>query len=49
MSEVTVHCPACGGAISTPVRVKAVELSRMGQRVEVFFNSTVVEHVCEES
>lgn len=42
-----VHCPDCGAGIEVPVRVKAVELSRMGQRVEVFFGSVVVEHVCE--
>ena len=49
MSEAIVHCPACGGGISAPVRVEAVKLSRAGQRVEVFFNSIVVDHVCEPS
>lgn len=49
MGEVTVHCPACGGGISAPVRAEAVQLSRAGQRVEVFFNSIVVDHVCEDS
>jgi hypothetical protein len=48
MSDVTVHCPACGGGISAPVKVEAVQLSRMGQRVEVFFGSIVVDHVCAE-
>jgi hypothetical protein len=48
MSDVTVHCPACGGGIKAPVRVEAVKLSQMGKRVEVFFGSVVVDHVCED-